>query len=76
MSGPDGFSRHRAGPVPYGLRHGRRTWMNDGGIKQAPRAGRMGHEGPSASAVYGHITERVRSGLSGLPTGLWEEGLA
>jgi integrase len=63
------------GLVPHGLRHGHKTWMDEGKIARALSTDRMGHEVPGMEGVYGHITPAMRRELLQLLDALWVESL-
>ncbi|GHE33031.1 hypothetical protein GCM10017673_39920 [Streptosporangium violaceochromogenes] len=66
----------RPGLTVHGLRHGHQTWLDDGGIKEALKKDRMGHEDlTDMSEIYGHITPRMVTDLLVLLQALWLEGV-
>ncbi|MDT4991208.1 MAG: hypothetical protein QOH97_1100, partial [Actinoplanes sp.] len=63
------------GLVPHGLRHSHKTEMDEMGIPQRLKDGRMGHLDGSVSARYSHITSVMRKELCDGLTERWTEAL-
>ncbi|MEV8636437.1 hypothetical protein AB0395_32770 [Streptosporangium sp. NPDC051023] len=60
----------------HGLRHGHQTWMDDGGIKEALKKDRMGHEDQGdMSELYGHVAPQMVTDLLNLLQALWHSGV-
>lgn len=65
----------RPGLTPHGLRHGHQTWLDDGRCARTAIIDRMGHEDPTISGVYSHVTEAMTAEIVGLLDRLWDSAI-
>jgi hypothetical protein len=64
----------RPGLTPHGLRHSRKTWMEDG-IPEILAEQRLGHQVADMRGLYAHASDRMRDDLKQALQARWQESL-
>ena len=65
----------KQGLTPHGLRHSHKTWMAEDGIPDILPEQRLGHQVPGMRGLYTHVSQTMRTELTGALQTRWEDSL-
>ena len=65
----------KQGLTPHGLRHSHKTWIGGRNLRHPPQERRLGHEVPGMRGLYTHVSQTMRTELTGALQSRWEDSL-